>query len=405
VKRWGALALAIVVLIVAVFVIGVRLGRDDGVTPVGDPQASGVALPPGVDLRGGRASSADAQLTIDGRSIETDASTGALRSLHLAGPLTVSIPGRSSADATDRGTVGVSGDDVTITSRSITLKANLLIRPGEVRLSPHLGSMNVSMSGPTTVRGTDITVSFGSKSSTRHGSFTFFADAADTAFGGEIRTTQPSIRWTDAPTSFKVSDQARSWTSWAGSARVRVGKRTLSHEFGAFAGRNVTGTITRGSGRVRATARAIAQQVYLDGVPQFETRATCDLIQTRERTEAGRRIELTWAPRNLGDFDMLMTRLVPVGPQAGWLSFGLEPAPHIFGGESRRAIGGQTTGFIPGGAIRSVLAPADADRRDVGVVIPAGTAPGTYDATVRIEGNFKPVTVPFEITVVGPQPT
>jgi hypothetical protein len=210
----------------------------------------------------------------------------------------------------------------------------------------------------------------------------------------------------DAPNSFKVNDPARSWTSWAGSARVRVGKRTFSHEFGAFAGKSLSGTITRASGRVRATARGVAQQVYLDGVPQFETKATCDLIQTREQTQAGRRIELTWAPRNLGDFDMLMTRLVPVGPQAGWLSFGLEPAPHMFGGETRRAIGGQTTGFLPGGAIRSVLAPADADRRDVGVVIPNGTAPGTYDASVRIEGNFEPVTVPFEITVVSePGPT
>ena len=140
--------------------------------------------------------------------------------------------------------------------------------------------------------------------------------------------------------------------------------------------------------------------MYLDGEPQLRTTASCDLIQVREETVAGRRLELTWAPRNTGDFDMVMTRIVPIGPAASWLSLGLEGLLNEFGGETRPYRSGETTGFRSGQPIRSLLPPFDADRRDIGVVVPSGTPIGTYDASVRIEGNFDPVVVPFEVIVV-----
>jgi hypothetical protein len=150
---------------------------------------------------------------------------------------------------------------------------------------------------------------------------------------------------------------------------------------------------------VRLSGTAQAEQVYLDGTPQLITKASVDLVQVREETSAGAELELTWAPRNVGAFDMVMTRISGVGPASGWLSLGLEPAPYEFGGEKRPPMGGRTPGFRRGGAIRSVLPPGDADRRDIAVSVPSGTLPGSYVADVLIEGNFPSVSAQFEVIV------
>ena len=197
-----------------------------------------------------------------------------------------------------------------------------------------------------------------------------------------------------------VSQQERSITDWAGTGTVHVDDFDYTHEWGALASRDFVGKITRGPTKVSVTGRGRAQQVYLDGEPKLWTTASCDLVQIREESAAGRELELTWAPRNTGDADMVVRRIVPIGPAAHWLSLGLEGPLDRFGGEMRPARRGDTTGFRSGQPIRSVLPPGNADRRDVGISVPRGTANGRYDATVRIEGNFDAVVVPFEVIVV-----
>jgi hypothetical protein len=383
-----AIAVAIVVLLFALVNINARRGEGRARPAVsGDPVAG---LP-------------EATLEASGRGVETSATIRGITSLALDGAPSISITGHLPGDPADATrTFYAARRPLTLRGSGISLDVTTLVRPNEVRIEGFSGSReNATVSGRVTLVATEITSrrAGAEKPEIHRGSITFVAGGTAMLETG-APADPPGARWTDAPTTIRFADDLRSITDWAGKGTVRVGGRSYSHQFGAFAARQLQATVTREPGVVKVSGRGRVEQVYLDGEPQLRTTATCDLVQIRERTSAGRELELTWAPRNLGDSDMVMTRIVPIGLAAGWLSLGLEGKLHEFGGEMRPYRRGDTAGFRSGLPISSVLPPGSADRRDIGIGVPEGIASGTYDASVRIEGNFDSVVVPFEVIVV-----
>ena len=372
----------------ALLMIPLRGGTDDGPKP-----SAGL-------LDG----SANATLTATARGVETTGTIAGITSLSVDGGSSISISGHLPGEDTVLRNFSVDERAFTLKGRDIALDASTIVKPSEVRFAVDSSDIsNLTASGRVTLVASEITSYLNGEPTTHRASVSFVAKGeGNVRFGRRLGTDRPTtVRWTDAPATLRVRDSDRSMTSWAGTGAVRADGRRYTHEFGALAARGLQATFERAGGKVQVSGRGTVQQVYLDGEPQFRTTASCDLVQISEETAAGRRIELTWAPRNTGEFDMLMTRIVPIGPAAGWLSFGLEGAPNEFGGEVRPYRSGVTQGFHDGAPIRALLPPRDADRRDIGVSVPQGTANGTYDATVRIEGNFAPVVVPFEVIVVS----
>jgi hypothetical protein len=367
------------IILVAAVTLGSRIARDESSDPSGGVEPT----------------SARATFTASGRGIETDAAVVGLSSVTLQGRTTITIPG-SVGEGTDviQGQATASGSRVGVQGDGITLEAGLLIRPDGVVLDSGAGVFRPSLktTGQVELLGDEIMFTSGDQTRRYVGSLTFRASGP-----GDVRFDDQEVRWIDAPKSLSMKDEARTFTSWAGQGTVNVGGRDLSDEFGAIAARDLTAMVERTDESVRLSGTAQAEQVYLDGTPQLITKASVDLVQVREETSSGAELELTWAPRNVGAFDMVMMRISGVGPASSWLSLGLEPAPYEFGGEKRPPMGGRTPGFRRGGTIRSVLPPGDADRRDITVSVPSGTPPGSYVADVLIEGNFPSVSAQFEV--------
>lgn len=385
-RRWLVVGTALVVVLGAVFALGVRIGRDEE---------------PDLDVRGIEPPSASATIAASMRSLQTDAEITGFRSLRLGDGATLRIRGRLRSDG-PAGLLSVAGRSTAIEARELRMKALIVVRGDDVMIQRE-GRHRLVAPGRAVVRGESIVFSRNDGPAlTLRSPVTFFPAANEDPVGHadaiDIRELE-EVSWLDAPKSITLSDTTRSTTSWAGAGQVDVAGRSFEHEFTVITAKSLEGTIRRTDAGLRLSGRGTAQQVYLDGAPQLATKATCDLIEVKAQTSSGGSPSLTWAPRNLGEFDMLMTRIRPVGPAAKWLSLGLAPAPNMFGDEVRRAIGGVTDGFRNGSAIVSLLVPGHADRRDIGVRVPDGTPPGVYDATVIIEGNFPDVRVPFQITV------
>lgn len=378
--------MALVVLAAAVLAVPFR-GDDDREPPSG-------AVADG---------SPNATLTATARGVATDAPIEGITSLAVADPSSITIEGHMSGEDPAFRSFSVVDRAFTLSGREMTLDVRTTVRRNEVRIQEHRGiDQNVSVRGRVTLAAGEVTSRVRGKDDPviYRGPVSFIADGSAKLRTGPGLEGTP-VRWTDAPKTIRVRDAQRSTTTWAGRGTVRAAGRTMTDEFGGLAARELVATLERGPDAVKVSGRGRVQQVYLDGVPQFRTTASCDLVQIREETTAGRRLELTWAPRNTGRFDMVMTRIVPVGPAADWLSFGLAGGPNEFGGEERPYRRGDTRGFRQGSPIRALLPPGDADRRDIGVEVPRGTPEGTYDASVRIEGNFDAVVVPFEVIVVS----
>jgi hypothetical protein len=347
-----------------------------------------------------------ATLTASARGVETDARIVGIDSLSLTGRPSIAVTGHLPGEESVIRRFAVSSQPFTLRGRDMDLAVTTLIRPNEVVVSGGSVSIeNVTVKGTVTLVADRVTsATIGEEPSVRRGSVTFVADGTAELQTAPSAAEAAPARWTDAPRTIRVDDPERSVTDWAGTGTVHVQGFDYTHEWGALASRGFAGTIVRGPGKVTVKGKGRAQQVYLDGEPKLWTTASCDLVQIREETAAGRELELTWAPRNTGEADMVMRRIVPIGPAARWLSLGLEGPLDRFGGEMRPARRGDATGFRSGLPIRSVLPPGNADRRDIGVSVPRGTPDGRYDATVRIEGNFDSVIVPFEVIVVSASP-
>lgn len=212
--------------------------------------------------------------------------------------------------------------------------------------------------------------------------------------------TGTDVVWTDAPARLVLKRSSRGSVSWDGAGTIDLVGSRKTVAYGGVVATVLDVAVSRSSSGIALTGTGRARQAYVDGVPQYSTKGTVDLINPTVTVPRGSRADLTWAPRNVGgDFDMCMTKISPQSPAARWVSLGLAPLPTMAGAATKRQRGGDASGFVEGGPIRSVIPPGDADRRDLRFDVPANATPGIYTVTIKIEGNFAPITVSFEIRV------
>lgn len=221
------------------------------------------------------------------------------------------------------------------------------------------------------------------------------------------------VRWVDPPAIVAVHGRPGARLSWAGTGTITPpGRSGLRGTYLGVRADDLSVQLRRDprSVQVGGTARE-ASQVYVDGSPRLRTTAVVDVLDdslTVDRAD-GHDDRFTWAPRNTGGADMLITRVRPLNTAARWVQLRLSPVPPYFGGENRPPVGGNTTGlgkgtscflFCTGAkAIRSELPIGDADRRDLTVTPPASVTAGRYTVLLRVEGNFAPVTVCVPVDV------
>jgi hypothetical protein len=386
----------VVVVVVLVAVGAYLIGRLDSGREVTPTAAPSDVLPDVSALPGASpipAGATQASLNVSARGVGVEAPVVGLTKITIdGGRLSFHgelADGRSASVQTQAGRLTFRGP-------SLSLHGTSVVGPSGVRFSEGAIAPEIRTSGVVTVLG-DLTLNIDNRSS--QVSEVRITPSMPISLGSF--TDIASMRWLDAPAQLRVRTGAdeRGRIDWAGSGSVRTSDTTRRVSFGALAGRRLDVTVRRAGGKLTLTGSASVEQLYHDGAPVFATRATVDLVRARVTAPAGRRAEVVWAPRNLGRFDMAMTRIRPMTPSARWLHLGLAPLPSTFGGEERPARGGNTEGFMSGGAIRSIIVPGEADRRDITVEVPAGTRPGTYEAVVLVEGNFDDVEVRFEIDV------
>ena len=314
------------------------------------------------------------------------------------------------------GSVSAEDDVVLRSAGPIALDvATLLVRPGGVEVPESASTFD----GEIVARGGRLQVAARSLMFTPG-----TAGAQPRRVAGGIVTlpegTDVSVRprsrvvWVDAPATLAVTPRPGARMSWAGSGSVRPpGRPALRGRYLGVRSDELALRLGRSPGGVRIAGTADpATQLYVDGSPRLGTTASVrvfDELLKVDRTD-GDDDRFTWAPRNTGAADMLITRVRPLNGPGRWVQLRLAPVPAAFGGEARPPVGGDTSGlgkgtscilFCTGAkAIRSELPIGDADRRDLTVTPPADVQPGRYLVLLRVEGNFPPVTVRVPVQVV-----
>lgn len=329
--------------------------------------------------------------------------------LALADDATVDATGEvvdSSGRPLGRGQLTAGGAGTTVAATGMSYAGKLLVQRGVVRLQE-----------PGRVQGVDaVTVSaprlsFRSTASPQAQPTTLRSPVTvRDIFAVEVQGN--GARLSRPPAELRLAKGAgRATLSWAGRGSIEApGHVKLSGQWLGVKATSLAATLRVAD--LVLQGEATVQQVYVDGSPRLPAAEVGVELVTAPTAAipAGSRGKFTWAPRNSSDVDMAMTRISPANAQARWVNLALEPLPPMYGGEDKTPPGGDTSGLAKGGTafffgagsavpINSVILPHTADRRDITFDVPSGTAPGRYQLVLRVEGNFKPVTVtvPFEV--------
>lgn len=359
---------------------------------------------------------------LDGRARSVElrsAQVAAPRRVTLRGQLSLSAYGDRLLDAAGRslgaGSVSASGAVVLAASNGVELDVStLLVRPHAVEI-PQAAT---PFDGEITARATTLRVSAAGLTFTpaRSGASPRPLPGGTVTIPDQSEVSvRPSGRvvWADAPPVLSVRGRSGGRMSWAGSGSAQPpGARPLRGQYVGVTSDQLAVRLVRSASAVQVAGSASpATQVYTDGSPRLGTTASVrvfdDLLRV-DRTD-GDDDRFTWAPRNTGAVDMLITRVRPLNPPGRWVQLRLAPVPPAFGGEKRAPVGGDTSElgkgtscflFCTGAkAIRSELQPGDADRRDLTVTPPADIPAGRYTVQLRVEGNFPPVTVRVAVQI------
>ena len=365
-------------------------------------------LPPAVATGHQPGVAVDATFEATPRSIAYEGEIAGLRELHLTGDLEVSLRGVVTDDGgrtLGDGTLVGRGARLDLAGEGLVLRLDTEVhatgggvRAPNVEDESSLGTM--AASGPVQVRASELRFrGAGGAEVAVAGSATVALDADrlgdDITISGDGATT-----FVDLPPELSLSAAAagRATLSWAGPGAVTAGERYEADHLGLKTTQVFEATLTTAPLAVRGSGRFA--QIYRDNVPQLRARGGVRVKTGDVRARRGQRGQFDWAPENVGDTDLVISRIVPANDDARWISLGLDPMPDLCGGESGcPRYGGDTRGFHDGGEINAVILPRTGDEREVRFFVPDDAAPGRHVLSVVVEGNFDPVTVEVPVQV------
>lgn len=409
-------------LAVALFVLGARVGSPDG---GGDEERAGDGAAAGEGSSKGDGGddvlpAVDAPPTIEAtaRSIRFQGVLSELGTLRLTGTPSASFAGEvvdGAGTSLGRGSLSATGTDLSLTGTKLRVEfgeAELHLGGDEVRFvngSPRFEFLRVKANGRITLAAP--TISF-----TKEG-----AGAAATPLqapvtlvptentqGGVGVRAEDDLVWADAPSTVRLTGtrRVRTTLSWAGDGVVRAsGAEHRAVHLGVKASELDVTAERAGGGVFRLRGRAALLQAYVDGMPVLRAQGRVQVKSKPGQVPRGGRGWFTWAPENDGATDMAIVRIRPDNPEASWVSLGLYRLPSMCGGEVCEPRGGDTTGFTRGRGINAVIIPGTGDERDISFRVPNDAALGRHEIAIVVEGNFEPIRVVVDFVVVEPPAT
>jgi hypothetical protein len=413
----GALA---VLLVTGAFVAGTKVTRESN-DPRGSPPPA--ATPPTGDAAPAPGVAPPATLDADARSVAFHGDVLGLTTVHLSGDLEVSAPGTvtdAAGHALGDGLLQGHGGELVVAAADadgggraafdLILEADMVVGHDGVRIPDELDSRQLaSLVSKAPVRVTMPIMTFVSRSGRQQdvGSPVTITPSTEPLDHGITIRRDGATDWDDPPATMALSSEhsGRTTLSWAGGGVVTLtpgGREYRDDHLGIKTAGDLDVTMERRASTVHLHGGARLAQLYRGGVPQLLARAGVRVKSSGVHARSGHSGQFTWAPENVGDTDMVMSRITPGNDDARWVSLGLAAMPELCGGDGDDACptyGGDTQGFHKGSPINSVVLPLTGDERDIRFVVPADAPAGRHTLVLVVEGNFDPVRVEVPVDV------